>query len=216
MLSNVLDAVDAAHNWCDHIVFDQEVESSSRNRIGLGLLDALRDVGRSVLLLYRDGDPNRRHSACSALLRPMFEWYVRGLWILHVAEEEVIERGENTDPNWPKISVMISAIDHGSNTNVVTIWKKSYWKALNGYVHGGIHIYGRQNDGAAFEPRVSEVEMCEVAVFAELICLLAFFQSISYFFAPSSDMYEQTATYIKDLESHATRFADADRAPDTR
>ena len=90
--------------------------------------------------------------------RAQFEALVRSVWLLYVASDENIEKisttltleNEQTAKNMPQIADMMSAINKKAPTqafDALNRFKENSWKALNSYVHAGIHPIRRHAEG---------------------------------------------------------------------
>lgn len=114
------------------------------------------------------------YASAFALMRAMFEAYVRGEWLGFCATETQVERflrGKDV----PRFQAMIDAIEatDGFEDQHLSALKRQRWNALCGYTHtGGIHVQRWQTEKSV-EPIYSREEVLEVLYFAELVLVLS-------------------------------------------
>lgn len=114
--------------------------------------DAVRSLSESGL-----------HASANSLLRTQFETLVRSIWCLHCATDAMLEKlDKNLSPEseqdakgLPQASEILSNLEKKPETANLHIrlleFKNSSWKALNSYVHAGIHPLRRHSDGYPIE-----------------------------------------------------------------
>jgi hypothetical protein len=125
------------------------------------------------------------YASALALLRIMYDAYIRGLWLNLCAEDNEIQKFlENTNWEPPKTSELIKKIEAKLNNNSAQIdenelsdflsnVKKQKWRVMCDYTHtGGLQIQ-RWLTPESIEPHYPSEEMEEVLKFAELIGSLA-------------------------------------------
>ena len=117
------------------------------------------------------------HGAAFALVRSIFETFVRAVWLKDCATEEDLaaferdERGRNFDLILAKIEEL-DAFKSGTLSDL----KKQAWSAMNSYTHGGIHQVARRVKGNAIDPNYEDGEIIEVLRMGQMFALLAFIQ----------------------------------------
>ncbi len=90
--------------------------------------------------------------------RTQFESLVRSVWLLYAATEENIAKlsatltieNEQAAKNTPQIADMMSALEKKAPQHAydaLNRFKQNSWKALNSYVHAGIHPIRRHSEG---------------------------------------------------------------------
>jgi len=108
----------------------------------------------AVRLLISDG----RLPSAFALLRPQFESLVRGIWLLHAANESWIEKFSqpltiskqaNEGPGFADMLKELESNPMAPSHIVDQLreFKEATWKSLNSYTHGGIHPLTRHWTG---------------------------------------------------------------------
>lgn len=94
------------------------------------------------------------------LMRPQYESLVRGVWLLHVASENWVEKlsepltleSANRANEGPMLAEMFKQLDSDNSAPKGLVEQlKQYrdvtWKAMNSYAHGGLHPLSRTLTG---------------------------------------------------------------------
>lgn len=95
-----------------------------------------------------------------ALMRPQYESLVRGIWLLHAASENWVEKlGEpltveaaKRANEGPMLAEMLKNLEASSTAPQFIVgqlqeYRDTTWKALNSYAHGGLHPLARTATG---------------------------------------------------------------------
>lgn len=95
-----------------------------------------------------------------ALMRPQYESLVRGIWLLHGASDNWVEKlGEpltletaKRANEGPMLSEMLKGLEASSTAPQAIVsqlreYRDVAWKALNSYAHGGLHPLARTATG---------------------------------------------------------------------
>ena len=102
---------------------------------------------------------NDFHASANSLLRIQFEALLRSIWCLHCASDTTLEKlgapldseSEQSSIRLPQAGEMLSDLEKKPETANVYVrlaeFKHSSWKALNSYVHAGIHPLRREVQG---------------------------------------------------------------------
>lgn len=112
----------------------------------------------SVKVLISAGN----YTSATGLLRLQFESFVRGMWLLYVADSASVEllMGELSDDitvkaqKMPMLGAMLDELDGKAPEQALATLKefKQYsWRPLNSFVHGGIHAVNRHSKGYPVE-----------------------------------------------------------------
>jgi hypothetical protein len=135
--ADLLDALDKFKRWND---------VATRICVGIDLKDGLRSYVAGTLfhlsMGHSIGIATLIHSdltaSALALYRSQLEGYVRGLWIMHCATDEQIERFANGDDSDVRnFTTITDAIDKKTGTKHLSKIRNSQWKTLNDFTHGG-------------------------------------------------------------------------------
>lgn len=165
-------ALDHSVSLSSWLIEHQAVECpySIRNRIA-GIFFALSLEHREVaLLLTQKG----ARSSCFALVRSIFEAYMRGLWAAHCATDTELSdflagRYE------PKLNTIVKKLGQveGLKDGVFDQIRASGWEALCDYAHGGIRQVSRWVTAEGIFPQHSDEEVIEALRFTDSYGLLA-------------------------------------------
>lgn len=103
------------------------------------------------------------------MLRCQFEALTRGIWSLYCAADEQLEllsivlseQSVEAGRSMPSASVMLQALKAVPNAaepmRCLSEFKEHSWKALNSYVHSGLHAFRRQAEGYPAELAIGMV-----------------------------------------------------------
>ena len=109
-------------------------------------------------------------ASCFVTLRAQFEAIVRSIWALYSANDDRIARlaaqlstqTEQAAKGLPQVLEMLSALASSPKAEVplrtLTEFKDSCWKALNSFVHAGLHPLSRHQSGYPLELIVGSVK----------------------------------------------------------
>ncbi len=112
-----------------------------------------------------------------ALMRLMFEAYVRGIWLLHCASEEQLKQfqREELDCTFNSLIEDLEKLD-AYNVKVLSAEKASSWKTLNSFTHTGNLQAVRRITPEQIAPRYREDEILGMLGFADAIGILCTFE----------------------------------------
>lgn len=151
---------------------DQSLPASSRMRAGIACLGVALDHQNAIVILLERESPIP--ASAFTLVRPVFESYVRGQWLLMCATDAQVEsflRGGNP----PKMADLVDAVERVlaiDERQLLNIYK-SYWGSMCDFTHtGGLQVQ-RWNTPEAVQPAYEESELITVLEFTAAIALLA-------------------------------------------
>lgn len=142
-------------NLLDHPLFDD----SPRITASYGFCGIAIEHGDSTRLLAKSG------LVTSAIVvhRSQFEALVRAVWVLYSAKDTHIEKltadlnpeAEQNTKNLPQVNDMLAELEKNPVAAIpyqaLSEFKQYSWRALNSYVHAGIHPLRRTTDGYPIE-----------------------------------------------------------------
>ncbi|WP_394813046.1 DUF6988 family protein [Methylobacter psychrophilus] len=125
-----------------------------------------------MLLLLSQTHP--LHAPAFALLRPVFDSYLRGLWFAHCATDADLERfvQGKSPPNMPAMLAAIEQIPGFDVRQLSDIYNRS-WSAMCAYTHTGSQQILRWSTSDAIQPNYSDAEINEVIAFTEALAILS-------------------------------------------
>lgn len=145
-----------------------EMLPTIKNRAASTCFGIAKDHHAAIVFLMK----NTFYSSSFALLRSLFEAYLRGLWLKHCATEEQANNFfKGAGP--PKAMVTeIEAIPDFSD-GVLTRIKKENWSFMCAFTHtGGLHLQ-RWQSADVVEPKFDKEELEECLNCAELFGAMA-------------------------------------------
>lgn len=161
----------AAKSFCVELyALTNEVEMSEslKNRAASACFGIAQDHHAAIVLLLE----NTFYSSSFALLRSVFEAYLRGLWLKYCATEtQVTEFFDGKEPPNTMVAEIEATPDFSNG--VLSRIKKESWNAMCEFTHtGGLHLQRWQSHDAV-EPKFNEEEIEECLNCAELFGLMA-------------------------------------------
>ncbi len=111
-----------------------------------------------------------------ALLRSVFEGFIRGAWLKHCATELQLDKYEQKDELQLFFGDMVKAVEESilfKGVNVFSALKGEAWTAMNSYTHSGFLQVLRRSNENSFEPTYTDDEIIEVLKMAGSFALLA-------------------------------------------
>jgi len=153
-------------------LYDIKVPDDLRTRLGATCFALAMDHSDAIPILLSYSVP--AEASAFALVRTVFESYIRGLWITNCATEDELHAFA-TNRLRPKMRTMVEALDRAANTGTkgLTHSYGSNWDALCAYAHSGAHQVQRWNLGDSIQPNYKEAEVCEVLRFTGELALKA-------------------------------------------
>ena len=160
----------AMAHWLAAELNGLSLSSSLRHRSSGACLSVTQDHQLAITSLIEQGI----YSSAFALVRPLFESYVRGLWLAHCATDGEVE-AFSTGGEPPGISKLLSALEalpmfnDGRLSNI----KTQSWDAMCAYTHTGSLQVQRWNTETAIEQNFPPEELIEALSFSSSIALLS-------------------------------------------
>lgn len=141
--------------WLHEKTNDRKGSGGVRERTGESILQLSLDLDDAILVLLEAGLPG----PALALGRPLFEGYVRGVWLLRYASDKDIERFING--KCPRFHELLLAI--GSDETSGGAWihnnRNVNWRSFNDLTHGGSEHVKRRITEDLVEPNYPEQEL---------------------------------------------------------
>lgn len=140
-----------------------EVLATERNRAAAAAFGIAQDHHAAIVFLMK----NSFYSSSFALLRLLFEAYLRGLWLNHCATDaQVSGYFQGDEP--PKTMVAEIEATEAYSGGVLSGIKKENWRAMCDFSHtGGRHLQRWQSENS-IEPKFEQCELEECLNCAEL------------------------------------------------
>lgn len=141
--------------WLHEKTNDRNIPGGVRERTASSILQHALDIDDAILVLLEYSLPG----PALTLARPLFEGYVRGVWLLNFASDEEIEKFNNDQ--CPEFYFILNSIgkDQTSGGAWIHANKIANWKSFHSLTHGGSVHVKRRNTQEAVEPNYPESEL---------------------------------------------------------
>lgn len=152
-----------------HQTYDMPFKDNLRNRLALAAYGTAQEHQHAIAILVRE----QRLTSAFALLRSLWESYIRATWLVHCVPEDELEK--YTSSKLPEASDVIKALTAlpDFEFKVLSDFKGSHWSAMCDYAHTGALQLQRWQGEEFIEPKHSVEEAAEVLHLAGLYGLLA-------------------------------------------
>ena len=154
---------------CWSLTQDLPLPGDDRTRLSAGLLQLAQEHHASIVILIQ----HQQYGSAFALLRPLYEAYVRGVWLARVASEREFSRFQR-DENFSlkDLASKVSVLPTFDGTNFAGLAGRAL-NAMHSYTHNGYRASARRQSSDAIEPSYEVAEIREVLEFAQLFGVLA-------------------------------------------
>jgi len=159
------------HDWIAQRLDGLDISRDRRVLLAVSCYDVVIEHHIGIAALLR----SRINGSAFALVRPLFETFVRGAWLRHCASEQQIDEyvRDRLERRFHQLIEDVEKVD-GFQDGVLSGLKENAWRAMNSYTHGGIQQAGRRTSGAYIQPDYPPEEVIEVIKLAGSFALLAF------------------------------------------
>jgi hypothetical protein len=163
------------HHWIARNLDGLEISREKRVRLAVSCYDVVFEHHLGIAVLLR----SRINGSAFALVRPLFETFVRGAWLRHCATDKEIKEyiSDRLDKKFQELIDEVETVDCFQD-GVLGGLKNNAWKAMNSYTHGGIQQATRRTSGSYIKPDFTEEEVVEVIKVSGSFALLAFQQIV--------------------------------------
>lgn len=144
----------------------------TRNRVSAGLLHLALEHHGAIQLLVSN-KPQPYYGSASALLRPQFEGYVRGVWFHRCASEQDVDKFiKGAEP--PKIDELIRTIETlpGHEEGLLKATKQEVWGIMCGLTHGGSAQVASRNSATEIAGNYTDDQVRGIVYWARSVTLL--------------------------------------------
>jgi hypothetical protein len=150
------------------LVWEVEIPQSPRTRAAAASFGIARDHHGAMVLLLK----HTFHSSAFALLRCLFEAYLRGVWLRHCATDAQVEAHfSGEDP--PRTMIADIEATPAFASGALSRAKRANWDAMCQYTHtGGLHLKQWQTE-KLIEPSFDAAELENGLTMAEKYAALA-------------------------------------------
>lgn len=168
--------------------------SADRFAAAGALYDVAHEHAKGICTLLE----NHHFASAYALIRSLFETFVRSAWLLHCATDNEV----NTFVTKDKIELdskekftfgeMVKAVESAKDwPDTLSGIKCHAWKALNSYTHGGQFQVTRRYNGSTIEPHHDPEQINEIVRFSSMLAFLTFGEIIGMSNNREADKYAE-------------------------
>ena len=151
-------------------------ESNDRNNLSAALFHVSIEHSKSVIILLKKS----LYASAYALVRPMFECFVRASWIQHCASEAEILKLKKKDEFPLNFGQMIEAVEKDQDwVETLSEIKKAALKNMHSYTHGGMQIIARRFQKGELFHAPDSGEIDDTVKFVAFLSFLSFCQTVS-------------------------------------
>lgn len=144
--------------------------ADGRNDLSIALFDVAIEHSKAIVLLIE----NSLYASSYALVRPLFESFIRAAWIQYCAHDEQIARIREKDEFPLHLGRMLESIEKvkdwpGTLSNI----RKVALKNMHSYTHGGSQLIVRRFKNGDLVHSIDNDELYGVKQFVSVITFLA-------------------------------------------
>lgn len=141
--------------WLHERTNEKVMPGPIRVRTGASILQLSLDLADAILVLLEANLPG----PALTLARPLFEGYVRGVWLLEFASDDDVEKFNSG--RCPLFHELVNAIGNDEVTGGAWIHanKKANWGSFNDLTHGGSEHVKRRSTHDAIEANYPKLEL---------------------------------------------------------
>ncbi len=155
--------------WIGESMNGLEWSSDTRSVIAGGCLDVALEHHEAIILLVK----NKHIGSAFALVRCVFEAYIRAVWLHRCASDFELESFQN-EKLYKKFDDILSEIKtiEGFDAGILSEVKKHWWSPMNSFTHCGYAQVARRYNGMAIGPDYDEEDVCKALRFVDGVALL--------------------------------------------
>jgi len=171
--------------------------ADGRNDLSIALFDIAIEHSKAIVLLF----DNSLYASSYALVRPMFESFIRAEWIQHCAYDEQITCIREKDVFPLSLGKMLESVEEAKSwPATLSNIKKVALKNMHSYTHGGSQLIARRFNNCDLVHTVDSEELDGVKQFVAIIAFLSFNEIVLIAKTPNKD------NFIKELYDDVCRW----------
>jgi hypothetical protein len=146
------------------------IPDDERSRLAVGCFDMAIEHQAAILILIGAS----LHGSAFSLLRVLFESLVRGLWIIHCANDQGIADFKSGKIGKTNIANLIKEIEENNALSKHTLskFKSNSWEALNDFTHTGPHQLSYRRSSERIENNYPPTETSKLINSTKILGLL--------------------------------------------
>jgi hypothetical protein len=144
----------------------RKIQGDKRSALAAACWHTAIEHDQAIVMLAID----ELHGSMLALVRPLFESYVRGMWLMHAASEAEVDRaGADQFPH--DCDQMIEALERKGVT--LSSVESQSWSRLCSFDHTGYERIATRLSAAAIGPQFEDAEIVDVLTWGNSVALLS-------------------------------------------
>ncbi|WP_425250865.1 DUF6988 family protein [Geothrix campi] len=169
-MSEEIVQAETIRQWVQQALSGREFARTSRSVLAAGCFDTVIEHQQGITLLLKE----KLCGPAFSLARPVFETFVRGLWLSYCATEEDLNRFRR-DKVKPTLSEIITALEilPQFSEGVLSRVKATGFDYMSSYTHGGFQQIVRRIGDDVLEPQYNDDEQIEITRSTTSYVLLA-------------------------------------------
>ncbi len=163
------------HTWTISSLDGIPFPVNKRLLISIAAFDVVLDHFTGITALIE----KRVYGAAFALARPLFETFVRAVWLKDCATDQDLLAFEQ-DEFSRSCGQALKEIEQleSFKSGLLSNLKKQAWSAMSSYTHGGFQQIARRVKGKTIDPNYIDEEIIEVLRLSQAFALMAFIQIV--------------------------------------
>ena len=146
-----------------------ELSHDKRTQLAGGCFHVSVEHSQAIVVLMHE----RLYGSALALIRPLFEGFVRGLWLLQVATVEDVDRaGQDVFPSFSQLIQGLEEPVSGNPGGALTMIKAHRWSELCSYTHTGFRQIGARLTTDGLGCGYEDSQLCDALLWADSIAIM--------------------------------------------
>ena len=156
-------------NWMDGKIHGLEISSDFRFLAAGGCLDLAMEYQKAIVLLVSDC----LYGAAFCLMRPIYESYVRGIWLHKCATpQELSNYSKDKVPHFSELLRSVETLDSHKD-GILSKAKQNGWISMNSFVHAGYQQVVHRQTESSIEPNYDDSQIKQLINFANAFSCLS-------------------------------------------
>ena len=146
-----------------------ELAHDKRVQLGSACLHVSLEHSQAIVILMHE----RLYGSALALIRPLFEGFVRGLWLMQAATVEDIDRaGQDSFPNFAELVVALEPPSGENSDGLLSQIRTHRWRELCSYTHTGFRQIGARLTAEGLGYDYKESQLHDALLWADGIAIM--------------------------------------------
>ncbi len=155
--------------WISSHIDGTDIKSDDRSLLAAGCLDMALEHHNSIVILTG----YRLYGSAAALIRLIFEAYVRGVWLYYSATEDELNKFKNDKLKKHFYEIIEDLEKHEAfSEGTISHVKKLSWKTMNSATHSGFYQVLRRNTENEIAPNYSKEDIVNALESANSFAIL--------------------------------------------